>query len=246
MARTRSQRPVTRRANRSLCRIGLRGDLAFVDRATSAVAGSGIEVARIEQPGKKVSPKASAAQGIDALVASISSEADGDSEARRLCEELPELPIVVVVDAIGESTARTMLRAGVRGIVLGGELEEALAPAVRATQVGQISIPRSGRRQVFRPVLSHRENTVLAMVALGRSNTQIADSLNLEESTVKSHLGSLFAKLGVRSREEAAAAVFDGDSQIASGVLAVTDQQPHPEKPKSKRRAKPSGKRLVS
>ena len=42
---------------------------------------------------------------------------------------------------------------------------------------------------------------------------------------MKSHLGSLFAKLGVRSREDAAAVVLDGESQIASGVLAVTDQQ---------------------
>ncbi len=225
MARTRSQRPVDRRANRSLCRIGLRGDLAFVDRATNALAGSGIEVARIEQPGRKVSRNASAAQKVNALVASISSGAQSDSEARQLCEELPGLPIVVVVDAIGESTVRTMLHAGVRGIVLGQELEDALAPTVHATQVGQVAIPRSGRQQVFRPVLSHRENTVLALVAQGRSNTQIAATLHLEESTVKSHLRSLFAKLGVRSREDAAAAVLGGDSQIASaGVMAVTDQ----------------------
>jgi DNA-binding NarL/FixJ family response regulator len=246
MTRTRSQRPVMGRASRSLCRIGLRGDLAFVDRVTSALAGSRIEVARVEQPGRKPSRKAFAAQHVNALVASISSDEDGESEAGQLCEELPGMPIIAVVDAIGEGTVRTMLRAGVRGIVLGHELEGALAPTVRATQVGQIAIPRSGRHQVFRPVLSHRENTVLAMVSLGRSNGQIAANLHIEESTVKSHLRSLFAKLGVRSREEATAAVFDGASQIPPGVMAVTDQHPRPENRKPTRRRKPPSKRPIS
>ncbi len=249
MARTR-QRPVTEGAKRALCRIGLVGDSKFVKRTRNILIESGIEVAWVQRPGAKALDDPQAPEHLNALVASCPSDSGGDSMVGRLCEQWPQLPIVVVVAAIGEKTARTMLRAGARGIVLEEELEQALAPALRAAQVGQIAIPRSGRRQIFRPVLSHRENTVLAMVAFGRSNTEIAVALHVEESTVKSHLGSLFAKLGVRSREEAAAVVLDGDSQANSGILAVTDQQQRPGKPNAAKRRPPrkptSGERLAS
>ena len=158
-----------------------------------------------------------------------------------------DYPVVIVTDSIDEGVALAILRAGVRGIVISGELESALAPTVRATCAGQIAIPRSARHQIFRPVLSHRENTVLAMVAQGSSNSQIAATLHVEESTVKSHLRSLFAKLGVRSREEAAAVVFDGGSQVVSGVMAVTAEHQLLQKAgKAGRPKAPPGKRPVS
>lgn len=245
MARTRSQRPVSRRANRSLCRIGLRGDLAFVDRARSALAGSGIEVASIESDGKRPAD-AIAREELDVLITSDSEPTeDGISGVQSLCAQ-GAFRVVVVTNSIDEGVTLAMLRAGARGIVLSDDLERALAPTVRATHAGQVAIPRSARHQIFRPVLSHRENTVLAMVSLGRSNTQIAAGLHIEESTVKSHLRSLFAKLGVRSREEATAAVFDGASQIPPGVMAVTDQNPRPEEPKPTGRTKPPSTRPVS
>ena len=65
------------------------------------------------------------------------------------------------------------------------------------------------RRTVVRPAFSHREKQVLALVARGYQNREIASRLFLAESTVKSHLGTSFAKLGVRSRKEAAAVLLD-------------------------------------
>ena len=50
---------------------------------------------------------------------------------------------------------------------------------------------------------------MLGSVVTGRTNAQIADELGLAESTVKSHLSSAFAKLGVASRAEAAALIRD-------------------------------------
>ena len=128
------------------------------------------------------------------------------SSIRRLCERVSGVAVVAVVESIDDGVARAMIAAGVRGVVLRAELGRTLAPTVRAARTGQISIPRPGRRQIFPPALSHRESAVLAKVALGQTNAEIAESLFLAESTVKSHLRSVFAKLGVNSRDEAAAA----------------------------------------
>jgi hypothetical protein len=62
---------------------------------------------------------------------------------------------------------------------------------------------------------------VLGQVAAGLTNSEIAESLFLSESTVKSHLSSAFAKLGVRSRKEAAALVLDPDQGPDARVLAT-------------------------
>jgi DNA-binding NarL/FixJ family response regulator len=202
----------------SLGRIGLLGERGLVARAAAVLADSGVEVTRSRLA------KAAPPRGVDVLVSGLP---EGDATAPtaiRLCEQAGGLPMVLIVDSIEAAAAAQMLRAGVRGIVLSAQLEQALVPTVRAAHAGQVAIPRAIRREVFPPMLSARESTVLALVTQGRTNAEIASSLHLEESTVKSHLGSLFAKLGVRSREDAAAAVLNSDSQIASGVLAVTDQ----------------------
>jgi DNA-binding NarL/FixJ family response regulator len=210
-------------------------------------------VASIESDGKRP-VDAIVRENLDVLVITRSEQAeDENSGLERLCAA-GGFAVVVVTDSIDDGATLAMLRAGVRGIVLNDELERALAPAVRATHAGQVAIPRPARHQIFRPVLSHRENTVLALVAQGRSNGEIAASLNLEESTVKSHLRSLFAKLGVSSREAAAAVLLDGDSQIGSGVMAVTAQHQGTKKPKraqikpkrEREQAKPPSKRPVS
>ena len=59
---------------------------------------------------------------------------------------------------------------------------------------------------------------MLDHVAAGLTNSEIAESLFLSESTVKSHLSSAFAKLGVRSRREAAALVLDPDQGPAMAL----------------------------
>ena len=53
-------------------------------------------------------------------------------------------------------------------------------------------------------ILSHRETEVLHQVARGLANKHVARELGITESTVKTHIGSLLAKLGVRNRVEIA------------------------------------------
>ena len=185
--------------------VGLIGDLRLSARAEQLLAAAGMDVVRIG------GGRARLGGGIDVLVVSGGLSPQGlVSRIRRVSERAPSVAVVVVLASIGDGVARAMISAGARGVVLRGELEQALVPTVRAARTGQISIPQPGRRQIFPPALSHRENTVLAMVARGQTNAEIATSLFLAESTVKSHLRSVFAKLGVNSRQEAAAVAQAG------------------------------------
>jgi hypothetical protein len=56
---------------------------------------------------------------------------------------------------------------------------------------------------------------------MGYMNCQIAERLFLAESTVKSHLSSAFAKLGVRSRNEAVSLILDPNRGLGTGILTV-------------------------
>jgi DNA-binding NarL/FixJ family response regulator len=200
--------------------VGLIGERSLTRRAEATLATAGIEVVRIGA----AEARARLVRGLDVLVVSggLSPE-ERVSTIQRLCERAPGIAVVVVLASIGDGVARAMIAAGARGVVLSDELERTLAPTVRAARTGQVSIPQPGRRQVFPPALSHRESTVLAMVARGKTNAQIAASLFLAESTVKTHLRSVFAKLGVSSRQEAAAVAQAGTTIAdADGTLALS------------------------
>lgn len=123
---------------------------------------------------------------------------------RRLRRELPAPSIVAISPPTTGTGIRRALEAGADAVVFEPELESTLAVAVRAVASGQSVVPRSVRAGVERPSLSHRERQVLTFVSRGLTNAQIAEQLFLSESTIKSHLSSVFTKLGVRSRREAA------------------------------------------
>ena len=108
---------------------------------------------------------------------------------------------------------------GADGFLAEDQLEPALAAVVRTVALGHVCVPRELRRSLVRPAFSHREREVLALVVGGLHNREIADRLFLAESTIKSHVASAFAKLGVRSRKEAAALVLDPDEGLRELVL---------------------------
>lgn len=123
---------------------------------------------------------------------------------RRLRREQRGPSIVVISPPTTGTGIRRALEAGADAVVFAPELESTLAAAVSAVACGQSVVPRKVRASVERPALSHRERQVLTFVSAGLTNAQIAEQLFLSESTIKSHLSSGFAKLGVRSRREAA------------------------------------------
>ena len=99
--------------------------------------------------------------------------------------------------------------------------------AVRAVASGQSWASRRSASLVLqsaetagpREVLTGREREVLAFLGQGLKNQEIASKINLSQKTVATHVGSLIAKLGVRSRVEAAllASRYTGQSEPAPG-----------------------------
>ncbi|MYS37862.1 LuxR family two component transcriptional regulator [Streptomyces sp. KhCrAH-43] len=80
-----------------------------------------------------------------------------------------------------------------------------LSPAVASRLVSAVRAPAAAGNET----LSAREREVLALVARGTSNREIAAGLFISEATVKTHLTHLFAKLGVKDRAAAVAAGYD-------------------------------------
>jgi DNA-binding NarL/FixJ family response regulator len=127
--------------------------------------------------------------------------------------------IVVVSPRCRALALRRAVRAGADALILEHELEDALAPAVRAVAAGLSVIPTVLRNGVERRAFSHREREVLRLAVTGQTNGEIASSLFLAESTVKSHLSSAYRKLGARGRNDAASIIFDPDEGLAEIVL---------------------------
>ena len=136
------------------------------------------------------------------------------------------LAIVVVTTFDLDEYVHGALKAGARGFVLkdaGPELlvqaihaaangDALIAPSVTARLLATFSHPRPGRPPV-QPIepLTEREEQVLATVARGRTNAEIADELYISRSTVKAHVASLMTKLGARNRVELAMWAYETD-----------------------------------
>jgi DNA-binding NarL/FixJ family response regulator len=132
----------------------------------------------------------------------------------------PDAGIVVVLPWATQGDTRGLLASGADALVVESARHEVLAAAVRAASLGQISIPRPFRECLEPPALSHREQQIIALVAAGCVNAQIAERLSLAESTIKAHLTSVFRRLGVRSRKEVTAALFASDDDFRRAVLS--------------------------
>lgn len=116
------------------------------------------------------------------------------------------------------------LRAGAAGFLLKDAQPEVLIDAIRAVAEGKGLVdPEVTRRLIARfaelapdpkrgaalETLSDRERAVLVQVAAGGSNAEIARILMVEESTIKTHVSSVLAKLGLRSRVQAVVLAFE-------------------------------------
>jgi DNA-binding NarL/FixJ family response regulator len=134
------------------------------------------------------------------------------------------LAVVVITTFDLDEYVYAALRAGARGFLLKDAGPTLLAQAVHAAAAGDALIapsitarllgafadnaPPGAPRQPVDP-LTEREEQVLAAVARGRSNGEIAAELYITLSTVKTHIASLMAKLGVRNRVEIAIWAYD-------------------------------------
>ena len=121
----------------------------------------------------------------------------------------PEARFIVLTSYDAEEDVFRAIQAGAQGYLLKGTFPEGiLEEAIRAVHAGRRVIPpeiaaRLADR-VSIPPLTPRELAVLELVARGMSNREIAASLSTEPGTIKTHLGRIYAKLGVGDRTAAA------------------------------------------
>jgi len=135
---------------------------------------------------------------------------DGLTCLRQIRSE--NLPVrVLVLSAFGDAQSmRAAVEGGADGFALKTDPPNMTISAIRQVASGKMVFPEAARRWLIRPTedpnaLTDREETVLALLAEGKSNAQIGVALSLSENTIKFHLRNLFAKLGVTNRTEAAA-----------------------------------------
>lgn len=127
------------------------------------------------------------------------------------------------------------IRAGASGFLLKTSPADELVRAVRVVAAGKALLSPSITRRLVeefarRPAtvkprgldeLTSRELDVLRLVARGLSNAEIAAELVVEPSTVKSHVASILAKLGLRDRVQAVVAAYESGLVVPSGPPVV-------------------------
>lgn len=139
---------------------------------------------------------------------------NGIKTMRTLRERHPATEIVVLTSFGDLGRANAALGAGARGFLLKDASGDEVAEAVRKAHEGEIVLASSVTKMLVDSLteatkpksydLTWREQEVLRLLAKGLSNPAIAARLDIKTSTVKTHVGHIFSKLGVSSRVEAA------------------------------------------
>ena len=123
-------------------------------------------------------------------------------------KEFPDARVIVVTTFDMDEDIYRAMESGAKSYLLKDTPMDEFAKTIRAVHAGEERLaPKLAERLAVRqkrPELSQREMEVLHFLVRGRSNKEIASSLFITEDTVKAHLKTLFVKLGVQDRTDAA------------------------------------------
>ncbi|MEU4314903.1 response regulator transcription factor [Nocardia sp. NPDC024068] len=166
-----------------------------------------------------------AAQTPDVVLMDLRMKRVGGIEATRMLRARgAEPPVLVLTTFDDDQLLSGALRAGAAGFLLKDSPAEDLIRAVRTVAAGGswldpavtgrvLTTYRTTAPAVSPSVtageLTGREHEVLALIGRGRANSEIAHALGISEVTVKSHVGHIFGKLGLRDRAAAIVYAFD-------------------------------------
>jgi DNA-binding NarL/FixJ family response regulator len=186
-----------------------------------------------------VGEASNAAQAVDVVAASRPDvvlmdvrmpEVDGIEATRRILATEATPPAVLVLTTFDDDEyVFGALQAGAAGFLLKDAGPDVLIAAIRTVAAGDALVDPSVTRRLVerwvaleetsasthRPVpaavgtLSVREREILAGLARGRTNRELADDLIVSEATVKTHVSNLLTKLGVRSRVQAVVLAYE-------------------------------------
>ena len=150
---------------------------------------------------------------------------DGLEATRRICAR-PDAPRVLVLTTYDlDEYVFEALKAGAGGFLLKDAPADQLLAGIKVVAAGEALLAPAVTRRLIeefarRPMpppegppelaeLTPREREILVLIAGGLSNAEIAAELVLAESTIKSHVGSIFMKLGLRDRVQAVVLAYE-------------------------------------
>lgn len=142
---------------------------------------------------------------------------DGVEATRRLASRAPHIKVLVLTTYADDRSVIDALRAGARGYLTKDAGADEIHAALLQIRHGQAAIDPAVQHHLLDALskspgeapdtlpdgLTSREAEVLTLMAQGLTNSQIADRLYVNESTVKTHINHLFAKIGARDRAQA-------------------------------------------
>jgi NarL family two-component system response regulator LiaR len=199
-------------------RVVVTDDHAIVRKGICALLATepDIEVVGEAQNGEEAIAVAQEAEPDVILMDLVMPRMDGLEATRRITARQPGVRVLVLTSFDGDDKVFPSIEAGALGYLLKdsgpGELVRAIHQVHRGESALHPSIARRLLRQLSEPPkpgpnaasLTGREIDVLRLVALGHSNREISRRLVISESTVRTHVSNILAKLRVGSRTQAA------------------------------------------
>ncbi|OON75558.1 response regulator transcription factor [Streptomyces tsukubensis] len=212
--------------DQALLRAGFRMVLAAQpDMEVVAEAGDGAEALQVVR-----------AQAVDVVLMDVRMPRVDGVEATRLIHALPDPPKVLILTTFDlDEYAFSGLKAGASGFMLKDVPPADLLDAIRSVHSGDAVVAPSTTRRLlnrFAPMLpdsgkadehqelerlTGREREVMVLVAQGLSNGEIAARLVLSEATVKTHVGRILTKLGLRDRVQVVVLAYETGLVRAGG-----------------------------
>jgi len=150
---------------------------------------------------------------------------NGIEATRRILRTSPHIGILVLTMFEDDDSIFAAMRTGARGYLLKGADQTEIVRAIKAVDSGEAifspsiaqwlihyfgALKSSSTAQVF-PELTEREREVLALIAQGRSNSEIAHRLVLSSKTVRNYVSNIFSKLQVADRAQVIILARDAD-----------------------------------
>jgi DNA-binding NarL/FixJ family response regulator len=157
----------------------------------------------------------------------IMPEMDGIKATEIIRRELPDVEVIALTSVLEDGSVIGAVRAGAIGYLLKDTKAEELCRAIKAAASGQVQLSPQAAARLTREIrtpenpqkLTDREVEILRLLAQGKANKEIASSLFIGETTVKTHVSNILLKLGVPSRTQAALyAVRIGLVSSTSGI----------------------------
>jgi DNA-binding NarL/FixJ family response regulator len=139
-------------------------------------------------------------------------EMEGTKAIVELRRVQPDIRILVLTNYEADEDILRAIRAGAMGYILKSTPQEEIIKAIEMVNDNQHCVPPSIKERLFemigREELSQRELEVLTLVAMGKSNKEIAERLFISDKTARNHVASCLVKLGANDRTEAATTAF--------------------------------------